>query len=73
ALLIKKARRSLIVQRGLNRTSKSSVNLPARLRQQRQDLKLPENQVYEVRAPETFISFLAFIYDAVDEGKPPPW
>ncbi|KAK6754473.1 hypothetical protein RB195_013462 [Necator americanus] len=30
-------------------------------------------KVYEVRAPETFISFLAFIYDAVDEGKPPPW
>ncbi|EYC11974.1 hypothetical protein Y032_0049g1881 [Ancylostoma ceylanicum] len=30
-------------------------------------------KVYEVRAPETFISFLAFIYDAVDEGEPPPW
>ncbi|CAJ0591533.1 unnamed protein product [Cylicocyclus nassatus] len=29
-------------------------------------------KVYEVRAPETFISFLAFIYDSVDEGEPPP-
>ncbi|WKY11790.1 hypothetical protein Q1695_003395 [Nippostrongylus brasiliensis] len=30
-------------------------------------------KVYRVRTTGTFYTFIAFIYDSVYEGEPPPW